>query len=671
MKLKTSFFNQTLIKEDLKRFWGMGLLYFLLLLFAGPLYIFIVNIEHPDRVYYTIENFINIQHNGLEIICTIAIPIILGVLIFRYLQLKNSSGMLHALPFTRNILLNSHILSGIIILLIPVLLNFIIMLITYSNLCKNINTTIAISDIYHWFFITLLLNYTTFFITIFTGMISGVSFIQGILSLIFLFLPLGFTGLFMLFLDKLLFGFVPNYFILENFAVNIMPITHIFDHSEISHLLMLWYIILLVGLFFASKVLYHKRNLENATDTIVFNILKPLFKYSVTFCTMILGGLYFSKITNNTQSWLYFGFFIGALFGYIIAEMILQKSIWIFHRLFGFVPFIIIMILLIGAIELDLTGYEKRLPDIKNIEGAYFDHHTNTFKEDDHLFHEKENLINIQNFHQMIINNQKTIENSIKTRDERTTSVAIGYKYKNGNTLIREYSIPYAMKYKNPYIKKIYESKEYKIINNKIFSTDVNNIDCIYIEAYNVDRQITIFNQNEIKEFVDILKEDIINQTYEEMNSNQAKWAEIRIVYPKNLEKASYKQKDDFKTIYLDLKKSYNGLEKWLKQKGYYKNVRILPKDIEYAVVTKIKDSTNPDIIYKEISKFDPTHIKELKDKAIVIKDENNIEKLLKSYNMSSLKDRKYCVIFYLKNRNTIIGWYSQKNALDFIKASF
>ncbi|KGG79908.1 hypothetical protein Y919_09245 [Caloranaerobacter azorensis H53214] len=651
MKSQTSYFNKAIIIEDLKRFWGIGALYFLALIFSGPIF-FLIDIENTDTINSYFETYISIDNHVFQIIFAIIFPLILGTLIFRYMQLKNSTGMIHSFPFTRNILFNSHVLASSIILFIPIFVNFIIMFFIYNGIYTG--TNIAASYIYRWLLVTLILNYTVFLMTVFTGMISGVSLIQAILSLIFLLLPLGLTGLVMLTLDTMLFGYAANDTIIENFALKVIPITGGLFGKNINPLLIIWYITLLVILFLVSKFLYNRRNLESAGDSIVFDILKPIFKYGVTFCSMILGGLYFSFAVTKNHFWLYFGFFIGALFGYIIAEMIIRKSIRVFDKLYGFIPFVLAAGLFFTIIDLDLIGYENKLPNLDEIEGAYFGSYVNekSLKKDDLLIRNKNGIIYILKLHETIINNKSEIENTLS--ENRNRRIAIGYKLKNGSILMREYSVPQKMFNNNPYIKKIYELKEYKIINNSIFRIDPNKIQIIKINPMYSNEIITISNKNEIKGFIEAAKADILEESYEEMTAKQEPWAYIDVEYIDNVK--SHKP-----MIVPEWKKSYKNLENWLKEKGYYEKARITPNDIEHAVVKNIKGAENIDNIYD---------FESIKGKKIEINDKEKIEKLLRTYENFSSNNKQYAVVFYLKNSNRIIGWYSDKNVPDFIKNS-
>ncbi|RKD21402.1 ABC-2 type transport system permease protein [Caminicella sporogenes DSM 14501] len=659
MKSAISYFNKRIIREDLKRFWGIGALYFLALIFTGPI-MFLISSNESDMINFNIERYFNIYSHGFQITFSVIFPILLATLIFRYIQVKSSAGMIHSFPFTRNILFNSHILSNLIIISIPVFINFIIMFLVYKGLYTG--EKIVMSDVYKWFFITLLINYTVLFMTVFAGMISGVSFIQSVLSLIFLFLPLGLTGLVLMALDNILFGFVPEAdTFIKDFAFKAIPVTNQL-YKEKNIMIIIWYIILLFILFFVSKYLYNKRNLETAGDSITFDILKPLFKYGVAFCTMIIGGLYFSAIGRESSFWLYFGFFIGAVFGYIIAEMIIEKSIWVFNKLWGLLPFIIIAGLFFAIVDFDLIGYEKRLPKISKIESVYFDSYLEEIrlKNDYGLLHSESNIKAVRNLHKMIIDNKSEIQNM--PVEESRKHISIGYKLKNGKILVREYNIPKKMFNNNPYIREIYESHEYKK-RNKIFKVDVDKISDISIYVNIINKNIVISDKDKVRELVEALKKDILNETYDEIISTKEPWAEINIRCISEI--CGTKRQ----TLYLNFKKSYKELEKWFKENGYYEKVRVMPDDIKYAVVKDIQELKD---VEKNIYKI-ADNLEMIRGKKVEIRDKNKIEELLRTYNASYrssyLKNKKYIVVFYLKNGEMIVGSYFDDDVPNFIKS--
>ena len=99
---------------------------------------------------------------------------------------------------------------------------------------------------------------------------------------------------------------------------------------------------------------------------------------------------------------------------------------------------------------------------------------------------------------------------------------------KNGKQIKRQYNIP-AQGYRE-YLKPIYESKEYKKMHNNVLNIDYNSsIDKISINSGYTDKNVTIRNPREIKEAIDILKNEALNETYKDIINSSDVWGNINI----------------------------------------------------------------------------------------------------------------------------------------------
>ena len=82
------------------------------------------------------------------------------------------------------------------------------------------------------------------------------------------------------------------------------------------------------------------------------------------------------------------------------------------------------------------------------------------------------------------------------------------YELKNGKTVIRQYRINQSQ-YKEIY-QSIHESKEYKQTAIELFQVDVNDIRSVYMRSEGpMQKSIRINNSEDIREMIDLLKEDI------------------------------------------------------------------------------------------------------------------------------------------------------------------
>ena len=345
MKSTASYFkfNKNIFAENIKRFWAIPVLY-TLFIFLSSIFPILMSYDNIDKLGYYRISYLLTNQNPFTFIFLTTAPLAAAVIIFRYLQANNSTATLHAMPFTRQELFVTHCISGILLSIIPIIINGLILLAiktpVYNNAIppENIFTTSAVMD---WIWQSILIIILNFSVAVFAGIISGTSLLHSILGFGFLFLLPAIGAVLTFYIDKFLFGFYLHWGINESIE-KLSPVVAILFNIELSAGFIIFYIILTVILFAASCALYLRRKLERATDTIAFNFLKPLFKYSISFCGMTVLGIYLLETGQNKITHMYIGFIIGSIVSYLIAEMILQKSIWVFKNLKGYLIYLII-----------------------------------------------------------------------------------------------------------------------------------------------------------------------------------------------------------------------------------------------------------------------------------------------------------------------------------------
>lgn len=645
MKSKTSSFNRGIFLNDLKRFSWLGIAYFVALFFTLPLRIYMQYSEDINRLRW-MRHIFDIENIAFLIL---SVPVLIGILLLRYLQVKKNSDFVHSLPVKREKIFSSNIVIGIILLVVPIILNALLAMIL--NVTLDLGNYFTIKDILLWAEINIAINVFVFMITIFAGIISGITILQGILTYIFMFLPAGISLLILTNLKYLLYGFRYDS-IIENTILKFSPVVRMLSYSyhDMKQVEILIYILICVFFYFLSRFLYKKRSLETATNSIVFNKLKPVFKYGVTLSTMLLGGIYFGETQNKNIYWTLFGYIIGSLIGYIIAEIILKKSFKAFKNLKGYLIYLIVIVLVLVGMKFDITGYESYVPDIDNISSMYFGNNYYQYNEMGYIdnlgFKEEENIKNIYALHKIIIKDKNKYINKIYGM----RNFIFTYELKNGKKVTREYSIRYEDYSK--YLKPIYESKEYKILNNSIFTVDTEKTDKLTIRPNaNVQKSVILIDNSEIKEALDILKSDILNESYEEMNMNIGAWSQLELLLNNDVR------------VYSNWKKNYKEFEKWLSEKGYLENVRVMPEDISYVRVQEFDEKDN-DLKYREYETVES----ERNDKRVLrIRDKQKIDILLRTYTDNWTENRKYHIEFFNERDEQILSGTYEDDAPDFI----
>ncbi|MCT8977433.1 DUF6449 domain-containing protein [Clostridium sp. CX1] len=678
MKSKISFFNKGIILDDIRRFGWISAAYTMVLIFLLPLKIFMLctneRINNVNNINM-IKDLLYFRGGGLQGIFALIVPVLLAIFIFRYIQVKISVDMIHSLPIKRNTLYRSHIAFAVVSLVAPVIINALIIIIL--NKVLGLGQYYGAYDAIQWSRIMILFPLVSFFVAVFMGMVTGSSVLQGVLTYIFMFLPFGLTLLISETLKLFIYGFAYN---VNEISNKLSPIVRIFDgfgnfdfnNKNLTLTEVTLYILLCIILYFISQFVYNIRKLEAASNPIAFKSLQYVFKYGVTFCAMLVGGAYFQAVQNSDR-WIFFGFFIGSLIGYFVAEVIVKKSLWVFKSIKGYGIYIVVMIIVSIGIRFDITGYENRIPALDNVESIYFSEYYNLYsdKYSIDLYSDEKNLQSIESFHKKLIEDKHKNKNLNR---QSTRSVVFQYRLNNGNKIQRSYNISYDDYVK--YFKPIYESKEFKNMKYDVFSLDSADVEKITLRQIGdsgIGKGTVILKPEDIKEAIEVLKQDINNETYEQMKDDKPAWSEMSFMiaegklkkYPR-LTDSEYRGGD--KQAHLSWEKSYVLFEEWLRKKGYLENSRILPKDIGYAVVEKVQNEQQLEGKLKMGTDITGSSVKRLE-----ITDKDKVETCLRTYNYHR-KDggAKYLIGFYNHSKQNIdFGVFTEDNAPDFVRAYF
>lgn len=657
----TSFFSWGIFKDNIRRFSWIGILYTIALFFAVPLHI-LMTYGNKDANYRAMKDFFYLKNGDMQSVLVLVVAILVGMAVFRYLQVKTLSDMMHSLPIKRKVLYRTNILTSLLLLILPVL--FTALTSWIINGALGLGLYYGLQDIVEWAKFIIVMELVIFFVTVAVGMMVGISVVQGVLTCIFLFLPLGLAVLLSDFLGTMLYGFVWN---LATEDVKLSPIVRLaegFNDWKFSSGEIITYLIICLGLYFLSQWLYQKRKLETVSQTIVFHHFKWIFKYGVTFCTMLLAGFYFNS-TQHNFSWVLFGYFIGSLIGYLIAEMVIKKTFFVFKNIKGYVIYTIVMLVVSLGLQFDLVGYERQLPPSNEIRSISFGDSFYAIKDGKRIYADKENIANLYRLHEQIINNKA--EN--KYRDKHySNQILFVYHLKDGSELTRGYSIDYD-NYAQ-YFKPIYESKEYKRINYNAYKVDAADVEKMTIRPSlqtGNNKQTVILQPDEIREAINILKQDIDAENYETMIDNETSWAIISLLISDNKVKEYQKAGlvHDSRNVLngLSWQKSYVNFEAWLKKKGYWKNARVMPEDISYVVVEKLDNPRQLDEKRETGEWIDNNGAKQIK-----ITDKDQIEACLRNYSgVWSEKNVQYVIGFYT-NGDVEYGSFSKDNIPSFIK---
>lgn len=629
MRFKASYFNLSgaLIRENIRRFWALSVLSFIGYFLSGILPI-IFSYSRLDVMSWQIQQLLNNQYFPYGFL-HLVVPVVAAVVLYRYLHSPGSVTMVHSLPLTRAKIFNSNFLSGLILVVLPLIATTIILLLlakpvfTHGGSVDLFTTSLVLQ----WLWQSLIVVSSVYGIGVFAGVVSGNTALHMLLGF-------GFNGLLpalyavsIAYFNEFLFGFdgVSRWF---DLAAGIMPYTKAIQiQGAFSLGLTIYYIAFFFAVLVASALLYHKRQLEKAGDSLVFKSAGIVICYLIAFFGMSLMAFYFNTIPliqeMETQGHMmfYFGLLVGIVIFLYIGRMIVTKTPRVFNResLKHLAIYTVIALVFVVSIDLDFTGFEKRIPTPSKVNSVgitdleftedfgrydpiffkaseYEEVYLNEF-----IFKDEKNIAAIANFHQEVLDKRSEIENNTKY----WSSQSLGMLYDRSGffDLGRRYLLPKNIIIESKDLKEIFESQEFK--TNYSFKA-LAVLKPTRITAYNdLLRNSTmdsygvknINNAKEIEDLMNAMEQDFQARTWEQHIDNKSRLANIELAFsgitdPKNERYGYYSDSyyeeengDKLRIMALTIRKSDANTIAWLKEHGYYGGLTIKVEDISHITV--------------------------------------------------------------------------------------
>ena len=424
-----------------------------------------------------------------------------------------------------------------------------------------------------------------------------------------------------------------------------------------------------------SSILYQKRKLEHATDSLVFGFLEPVICYLVAFLGMTLLGFYF-QVLGDAKLYMYAGFAAGTVIFFIIGQMIVKKTPRIYNmkslKSFGIYALIAVVFLL--GLNLDLTGFEKRIPDVSNVKSFtlkediaarniynnydYMDGNGTLYKGNENglIFKDPENIKAATVLHKIIIDNRNQFENM---KNIYTSSVHFAYNPESAFPMTRRYMIDYDFYKASPEFRQIYESKEFKDYYAPSNLNYVGLVDILISGDIPNTESIEIKSKTDLEELLNCLDTDFKALTFEDMVSLKHGYAmaSINLTYKdKNSDtserllnnSAAYKITDD-----------YTNTIKWLEDHGYGDRFTQKVSDIDYIELYHYVEGENTTNLLNKYN-AEGKMISSGDLKSLKVSDPAEIQKLLDTYETQNINysDYYYGNIVY-KGNSQIQNQYS------------
>lgn len=453
---------------------------------------------------YDREHYIEILYNPIVLLTIFVLPVLVSILLFKYTNEEKSSSFIHGLPISKRKLYITNILTGIVMYVIPFLVNLIIIILLNLG---EMGKYIQFADIMKWFGICMLYNTIFFAFATFIGTFCASKISHGILTYILMYAPVGVLVLTSAITENILYGFkglssnfeeftkLPFIKIIEDFRE--MSSYYLSQTIEFETSTIIIYITSIIVMLVLGYFIYKKRKLEITKEFIAFKGIRSFVKYAATFLVNLLSYMYFYDVIGKHNIRTLLASFIITLIAYLIIEMILKKTYKVFKSIIGFIVYAVIITITFVILSTGAFGYETRIPKAENVEEVSFKVRNETIN-----LKEKQNIENIINFQQKLVDEKK----------KGYTEYTIEYKLKDGRKITRKYDINNSL-YKEE-LNKILTSNEYYEEKIKQIE-DVQkikriNVNISYKQQYST-KTIRI-KESDMSDFIENLIKDIKNR---------------------------------------------------------------------------------------------------------------------------------------------------------------
>ena len=466
MRSATSCFNKTIIRTDVKRFWPLLFLYTGIWTVMLPVYQW-VELDygyraHPGDYLYDVLTG--------SLVMALIFGCLFAVAVFSYLMNSRSVGLMHSLPVSRGTQFNSHVASVMGMLTAGKLAVAVL-----TVLVQMIHGDVAFRAIGMWLLVTTLVEFFFFALATLCCMVTGWLLAAPVLYGVANALAMGITLLLNVLGELFYFGYAQSrgysavtswltpayslaqvlggtrvYETIDDVVAYPVPESYIGAvvdtvpqpktlNPEATGVLAV-YTVVAVVMMVASYFLYRRRASESAGDPVAFGWARPIFRYGVSLCgglTLGLGLYMVVAINRDTVSLpiLIICFVLAGVLCYFAVEMVIRKSFRVFGK--GWLGSIAVAMMLtlvcIGA-EMDITGYETRLPERDRIESV----EVAIYMEDINAYGcvEEETIQAILALHEIV-----AAEGEEPTGNDGYYNIGIEYDLSDGRTMRRYYNL--------------------------------------------------------------------------------------------------------------------------------------------------------------------------------------------------------------------------------------
>lgn len=460
MKSKTSCFNKTIFLKNITHFWpiwliitGWNLLILPVLIYNDSRTYLTMNLSEEEMLWYRKRVILSLVENYTNPAVLLVFSVVAAMAVFSYLYNSRAAYTMHAFPVTKKELFITNYISGLLFLIVPEGIGFLTGTLV-SAACGYTSMDYLLEGLLFAMGISFFFYSFTVFIAMFTGQLFAVPIFTLIINFLYVggkFLMTGLTA-------GLCYGvsgmwtsgrsdiLSPLYYLAKKVYAKYDDFgVYTGTQGLVGSNVVLVYALAAVIFVAGAYLVYKIRNTETAGSLISVPWVAPVFRWGAGFFGGIMFGEFFCSIFRFTSGR---GLFVSLLVSSMIfgaisffgAQMFLEKGFRVFKKrcLIECAGFAALVAVMIFAVEFDVFGIEKRMPDAADVERAYISSGTTEGGEDE------DSIAQVLEIHDQIIKSKREFE-KFHERDlgeDNVRYVTVQYYLKGGKSLTRDYVIP-------------------------------------------------------------------------------------------------------------------------------------------------------------------------------------------------------------------------------------
>ena len=461
MRSKTSFFNFTLFRKNILRFWPLWTVYLLGWLLVLP-YPIVNERGYRDALQMT-WSVLNMGQD-MGILSGALMGVFSAMAVWSFLYNPRSAQGVACLPLRRENLYLSTVLSG----LVPVLAANVLIAAAIALAGAARGVSLAAAAV-RWFGIVSLLYFFFYAFATLCAMLTGHLLILPVVYVILNFVAVAVQFLLRSVFSQFVYGMSADYvsdwvsflsppaIFSENLGIELIyppdeAASGYWDYAGARCVFHGWgtlavYACVGLLLLLGALLLFRRRNIETAGDVVALKPLKPVFRWCMALgCGLSFGCVmeyllgYSSNYTYQENAFvtLFLYSLLGSFIGWFGAEMLLKKTFRVFvpRTLLGFLLCCCIVSGLMLGMRYDLFGYERRVPDPAAVESVRI-----SSSGEEARLTEPESILMATELHRSIIADKEW--NWSGDLLDYYIGCTLRYSLKNGGTLTRRYPLRY------------------------------------------------------------------------------------------------------------------------------------------------------------------------------------------------------------------------------------